>query len=134
MIEQNQLFHREALGNYKQLIAALIHDPAMLRYLDADKNVVEVAEHRGVVEVGGIVPRPGVGGDREAGGGNEQEDGEMADYWGAKGFRGHGWAPSGNGTPLQRRTGDFVCERHGGSDFGDGRANRRGKLDGGGGA
>jgi uncharacterized protein (DUF1800 family) len=40
MIEQNQLFHKQALGNYKELIAALIHDPAMLRYLDADKNVV----------------------------------------------------------------------------------------------
>jgi uncharacterized protein (DUF1800 family) len=40
LIQQNQLFHREALGNYKKLIAAIVHDPAMLRYLDADKNVV----------------------------------------------------------------------------------------------
>ena len=40
LIEQNQLFHREALGNYKRLIGEIIHDSAMLRYLDADKNVV----------------------------------------------------------------------------------------------
>jgi uncharacterized protein (DUF1800 family) len=40
MVEQNQLYRKNALGNYKQLIAAIIHDPAMLRYLDADKNVV----------------------------------------------------------------------------------------------
>src|SRR5438046_1758989 len=40
MIEQNQLYRKNALANYKQLIAAIIHDPAMLRYLDADKNVV----------------------------------------------------------------------------------------------
>jgi uncharacterized protein (DUF1800 family) len=40
MIEQNQLFHKHALGNYKTLIAAIVHDPAMLKYLDADKNVV----------------------------------------------------------------------------------------------
>jgi len=40
MIQQNKLFHQYALGNYKQLIDAIVHDPAMLRYLDADKNVV----------------------------------------------------------------------------------------------
>jgi uncharacterized protein (DUF1800 family) len=40
MIQQNKLFHQNALGNYKQLIEAIVHDPAMLRYLDADKNVV----------------------------------------------------------------------------------------------
>jgi len=40
LIEQNRLFHKHATGNYKQLIAEIIHDPAMLKYLDADKNVV----------------------------------------------------------------------------------------------
>lgn len=40
MIQQNKLYHEQALGNYKKLVASLIHDPAMLRYLDADKNVV----------------------------------------------------------------------------------------------
>src|SRR5688500_1670377 len=40
LIQQNQLFHKHALGNYKGLIGEIIHDAAMLRYLDADKNVV----------------------------------------------------------------------------------------------
>jgi uncharacterized protein (DUF1800 family) len=40
MIRQNELFHEQALGNYKKLVASIVHDPAMLRYLDADKNVV----------------------------------------------------------------------------------------------
>jgi uncharacterized protein (DUF1800 family) len=40
MIEQNQLYRKHALGNYKELITAIVHDPAMLKYLDADKNVV----------------------------------------------------------------------------------------------
>jgi len=40
MIQQNKLFHEQALGNYKHLVASIIHDPAMLRYLDADKNLV----------------------------------------------------------------------------------------------
>lgn len=40
MIQQNKLYHEQALGNYKKLVASLIHDPAMLKYLDADKNVV----------------------------------------------------------------------------------------------
>lgn len=39
MIEQNELFRAHALGNYRTLIAAILHDPAMLRYLDADRNV-----------------------------------------------------------------------------------------------
>jgi uncharacterized protein (DUF1800 family) len=40
LIQQNQLFHRQALGNYKKLVDEIVHDAAMLRYLDADKNVV----------------------------------------------------------------------------------------------
>jgi uncharacterized protein (DUF1800 family) len=40
MIQQNKLYHENALGNYKHLVGALIHDPAMLKYLDNDKNVV----------------------------------------------------------------------------------------------
>jgi uncharacterized protein (DUF1800 family) len=39
MIEQNQLYRKNALGNYKQLITAIIHDPAMLRYLDGDTSL-----------------------------------------------------------------------------------------------
>jgi uncharacterized protein (DUF1800 family) len=40
MIQQNKLFHEQALGNYKHLVSSIVHDPAMLRYLDADKNLV----------------------------------------------------------------------------------------------
>jgi hypothetical protein len=40
LIQQNRLFHKHALGNYKTLVGEIVHDPAMLRYLDADKNVV----------------------------------------------------------------------------------------------
>src|SRR5205807_4487156 len=36
---QNALFHREALGNYLALTHAIVHDPAMQRYLNADQNV-----------------------------------------------------------------------------------------------
>ena len=39
MANQNALFHRHALGNYRKLTDAVVHDPAMLRYLDNDKNV-----------------------------------------------------------------------------------------------
>jgi len=37
--EQNQLFHREAIGNYKRLAADIIHDPAMIKYLNQDENI-----------------------------------------------------------------------------------------------
>jgi uncharacterized protein (DUF1800 family) len=37
--QQNALFHEHALGNYKALIHAIIRDPAMLRYLNNDRNV-----------------------------------------------------------------------------------------------
>ena len=36
--DQNQLFHREAIGNYKRLTSEIIHDPAMIRYLNNDEN------------------------------------------------------------------------------------------------
>jgi len=39
MIEQNQLFRHQGLGNLKQLIIAMSKQPAMLRYLDNAKNV-----------------------------------------------------------------------------------------------
>ena len=39
MHEQNELFRKEALGNYKRLTHEIVHDPAMLRYLNADQNV-----------------------------------------------------------------------------------------------
>jgi uncharacterized protein (DUF1800 family) len=39
IIEQNQLFREQATGNYKTLIKAILRDPAMLRYLNADQNV-----------------------------------------------------------------------------------------------
>ena len=39
MTQQNDLFHHHALGNYKELIHAIIRDPAMLRYLNNDQNV-----------------------------------------------------------------------------------------------
>jgi uncharacterized protein (DUF1800 family) len=39
LVAQNALFHREALGNYKQLTHDVIHDPAMLVYLNNDQNL-----------------------------------------------------------------------------------------------
>jgi uncharacterized protein (DUF1800 family) len=39
MFQQNQLFRKEALGNYKRLAHEIVHDPAMLRYLNADQNI-----------------------------------------------------------------------------------------------
>jgi hypothetical protein len=39
MAQQNELFRKEAVGNYRRLTHAIIHDPAMLRYLNADQNV-----------------------------------------------------------------------------------------------
>ncbi len=38
MIEQNQLFRKHALGNYGELLAAIVEDPAMLLYLDNNTN------------------------------------------------------------------------------------------------
>jgi uncharacterized protein (DUF1800 family) len=38
MIQQNQLFHRLALGNFRELIGAVIRDPAMIEYLDNNQN------------------------------------------------------------------------------------------------
>jgi uncharacterized protein (DUF1800 family) len=39
MLAQNQLFHHEAIGNYRTLTLAIIHDPAMLKYLNNNENV-----------------------------------------------------------------------------------------------
>lgn len=39
MAGQNQLFHKEAIGNYKNLTREIIHDPAMLKYLNNDENL-----------------------------------------------------------------------------------------------
>lgn len=39
MIDQNLLFHREALGNYKQLAQDIVHNGATLRYLNNDQNI-----------------------------------------------------------------------------------------------
>ncbi|HEV8607241.1 MAG TPA: DUF1800 domain-containing protein, partial [Tepidisphaeraceae bacterium] len=39
MAQQNELFRKEALGNYKRLAHEIVHDPAMLRYLNADQNI-----------------------------------------------------------------------------------------------
>ena len=39
MLAQNQLFHRYALGNYRALTLAILHDPAMLKYLNNNENV-----------------------------------------------------------------------------------------------
>ena len=39
LANQNALFHREAIGNYKRLTHEIIHDPAMLKYLNNDENV-----------------------------------------------------------------------------------------------
>jgi uncharacterized protein (DUF1800 family) len=38
MIAQNQLFRENALGNYGQLLSAIVEDPAMLLYLDNNSN------------------------------------------------------------------------------------------------
>jgi uncharacterized protein (DUF1800 family) len=38
MLLQNQLFRRYAVGNFGDLCAAIIRDPAMLKYLDNDEN------------------------------------------------------------------------------------------------
>jgi uncharacterized protein (DUF1800 family) len=39
MARQNATFHQHALGNYKALTLAIVHDGAMLRYLNNDQNV-----------------------------------------------------------------------------------------------
>src|SRR5665213_899676 len=39
LANQNALFHREAIGNYKRLTHEIIHDPAMLKYLNNDQNI-----------------------------------------------------------------------------------------------
>jgi uncharacterized protein (DUF1800 family) len=39
MSQQNELFRKEALGNYKRLTHAILKDAAMLRYLNADQNI-----------------------------------------------------------------------------------------------
>lgn len=38
MIRQNELFRRHALGNFGQLLRAVLRDPAMLEYLDNNQN------------------------------------------------------------------------------------------------
>jgi len=38
IIEQNALLREHALGNFGELTRAIVHDPAMIRYLDNDKN------------------------------------------------------------------------------------------------
>ncbi len=39
MYVQNELFRDQAAGNFGELLKGIIHDPAMLRYLDNDKNL-----------------------------------------------------------------------------------------------
>ncbi len=39
MYEQNQLFRAHAAGNFGALLHGIVHDPAMLRYLDNNSNV-----------------------------------------------------------------------------------------------
>jgi uncharacterized protein (DUF1800 family) len=39
MYQQNELLRRHAAGNYGALLHAIVHDPAMLRYLDNSSNV-----------------------------------------------------------------------------------------------
>jgi uncharacterized protein (DUF1800 family) len=39
MYQQNELLRRHAVGNYGHLLAAIVRDPAMLRYLDNNSNV-----------------------------------------------------------------------------------------------
>jgi uncharacterized protein (DUF1800 family) len=38
MLAQNELFRKHAAGNFGKLLHAVIHDPAMLRYLDNNRN------------------------------------------------------------------------------------------------
>ncbi len=38
MITQNELFRRHALGNFRDLVAGIVRDPAMLAYLDNNQN------------------------------------------------------------------------------------------------
>ena len=38
MVEQNQLFQRLALGNFRELLCAVLRDPAMIEYLDNNQN------------------------------------------------------------------------------------------------
>jgi uncharacterized protein (DUF1800 family) len=40
MIDQNELFRRHALGSFSQLVLEITTDPAMLRWLNGDKNTV----------------------------------------------------------------------------------------------
>jgi uncharacterized protein (DUF1800 family) len=39
MVDQNLLFHQQAIGNYKTLTRDILHDPAMLKYLNNDENL-----------------------------------------------------------------------------------------------
>jgi uncharacterized protein (DUF1800 family) len=39
MARQNQLFREHAAGNYGALLYGVVHDPAMIRYLDNNQNV-----------------------------------------------------------------------------------------------
>ncbi len=39
MYEQNQLFRAHAAGNFGALLHGIVHDPAMLRYLDNNSNI-----------------------------------------------------------------------------------------------
>lgn len=41
MLQQNTLFRRNALGSFEELLRGIIRDPAMLRYLDNDRNVAQ---------------------------------------------------------------------------------------------
>jgi uncharacterized protein (DUF1800 family) len=38
MVAQNELFRRHALGNFAELVHAIVRDPAMLEYLDNNEN------------------------------------------------------------------------------------------------
>lgn len=38
MLRQNELFRSNAAGNFRALAYAIVHDPAMLKYLDNDEN------------------------------------------------------------------------------------------------
>lgn len=39
MYEQNELFREHAVGNYGALLYGIVHDPAMIRFLDNNRNV-----------------------------------------------------------------------------------------------
>lgn len=39
MVEQNELFHKQAIGNYERLTFQVIHGSAMLKYLNNDENI-----------------------------------------------------------------------------------------------